>query len=186
MILKGKIVTLRPIESEDLPFLQQLTNDPELEHWIVGWSFPVSMKDQQQWYQNYRNSDKFIRYIIETELDGVVGLTGLREIDWKNGSAKGGGIRLLKKALRSKGVATDAYMTMLRYAFYELRLHRVSTAALDYNGASLHFMEKCGFQREGIIRDAIFKDGSFHDEILLGCLKSDYEKVSEDTDYWNN
>lgn len=185
MILKGKIVTLRPIESEDLSFLQQLTNDPELEHLIVGWSLPVSMKDQQQWFQNFRNTDKFIRYIIETEIDGVVGLTGLRDIDWKNGSAKGGGIRLLKKEIRSKGVATDAYMTMLRYAFEELRLHRVGTGALDYNSASLRFMEKCGFKREGVVRDAVFKNGAYHDEVILGCLKSDYEKIIEETDYWN-
>ena len=185
MILKGKIVTLRPIEEKDLPFMQQLVNDPDLEQLIVGWSFPVSMKDQQQWFQNFHNTDKFIRYIIETETDGVIGLTGLREIDWKNGTAKGGGIRLLKKEMRSKGVATDAYMTMLRYAFNELRLHRVCTAALDYNGASLHFMEKCGFKREGVLRDAVYKNGSFHDEIILACLKSDYEKVVENTKYWD-
>lgn len=76
-------------------------------------------------------------------------------------------------------------MNMLRYAFNEIRLHRVSTSALDYNGASLHFMEKSGFQRKGIIRNAVYKDGTFHDVILLGCLKSDYEKVVEDPDYWN-
>lgn len=185
MILKGKIVTLRPIEEKDLPFMQELVNDPELERLIVGWSLPVSMKDQQQWFQNFHNSDKFIRYIIETEKDGVVGLTGLQEIDWKNGSVKGGGIRLLKKEKRSKGVATDAYMTMLRYAFNELRLHRFSTAALDFNDASLHFMEKCGFKREGVLREAVYKEGTFHDKILFACLKSDYEEVVEETHYWN-
>lgn len=64
----------------------------------------------QQWFKKFHNFDKFIRYIIETESNGVIGLTGLREIDWKIGSAKGGGIRFLKKDLHSKGVATDAYI----------------------------------------------------------------------------
>ena len=36
MILKGKTVTLRPIEESDLEFLQQLTNSPEVEQHVVG------------------------------------------------------------------------------------------------------------------------------------------------------
>ena len=123
MILKRKIVTLRPIEESDLEFLQQMTNSSELEETIVGWSWPVSMKDQRQWYQNFRNSDSFSRYIIETEEDGVVGLTGLRNIDWKNGTAETAGIRIYKTGLRGKGIAKDAYMTLLRFVFEELRLN---------------------------------------------------------------
>lgn len=185
MILKGKIVTLRPIEEGDLEFLQQMTNSPELEETIVGWSWPVSMKDQRQWYNNFRNSDSFSRYIIETEEDGVVGLTGLRNIDWKNGTAEGAGIRIYNGKLRGKGIATDAYMTLLRYAFDELRLHRISTSALVNNNASLRFMQKCGFKQEGVIREAVFKKGTYQDKVLFGCLKSDYEELLETHNYWN-
>lgn len=185
MILKGKIVTLRPIEEGDLEFLQQMTNSPELEETIVGWSWPVSMKDQRQWYQNFRNSDSFCRYIIETEEDGVVGLTGLRNIDWKNGTAEGAGIRIYNGKLRGKGIATDAYMTLLRYAFEELRLHRISTSALVHNNASQRFMKKCGFKQEGVIREAVFKKGTYQDKVLFGCLKSDFEEFLETFNYWN-
>lgn len=185
MILKGKIVTLRPIEESDLEFLQQMTNSPELEESIVGWSWPVSMKDQRQWYQNFRNTDSFSRYIIETEEDGVVGLTGLRNIDWKNGTAEGAGIRIYNGKLRGKGIATDAYMTLLRYAFEELRLHRISTSALVNNNASQRFMQKCGFKQEGVIREAVFKKGTYQDKVLYGCLKNDYEELLKTHNYWS-
>lgn len=185
MILKRKIVTLRPIEESDLEFLQQMTNSSELEETIVGWSWPVSMKDQRQWYQNFRNSDSFSRYIIETEEDGVVGLTGLRNIDWKNGTAETAGIRIYKTGLRGKGIAKDAYMTLLRFVFEELRLNRISASSLACNIISQRFMQKCGFKQEGVIREAVFKKGTYQDKVLFGCLKSDYEELLKTHNYWN-
>lgn len=182
MILKGKIVILRPIEKEDLEFIRSLINDPEMENTIVGWSWPLSSKDEEQWYSNFRNGDSAVRYIIETSEDGAVGLTGLVNIDWKNGAAKGAGIRI-KKGLQSKGIATDAYMTMFRYAFSELRLHRVSTAAFEDNLASLRFQEKCGCKREGMIRDAAYKNGEFKNVVILGILESEYKEIAKT--YWD-
>lgn len=173
MILKGKKTILRPIESEDLEFVRSLINDPEIEKTIVGWALPISRKDEEHWYASYSNSVQNIRYIITT-LDGErVGLTGLGNIDMKNGSAKGLGIRITKN-VQSKGLATDAYMTMFNFAFNELRLHRIETSAFDDNLASLKFQEKLGCKREGIKREAAFKNGEYKNIVTLGCLKNDF------------
>jgi RimJ/RimL family protein N-acetyltransferase len=184
MILKGKIVTLRPIEFEDLEFIRNLINDPEMEKTIVGWAWPVSKKDEEQWFSAFKNSESALRYIIETEADGVVGLTGLVKIDWKNGTAKGAGIRI-KRDIQSKGVATDAYMTMLKYAFKELRLHRVSTAAFDDNVASLRFQEKCGLKKEGVIRESVYKNGKYKNVVVLGIIDREYDELIEKNHYWD-
>lgn len=184
MILKGKIVTLRPIEKSDLEFVRSLINDPEMERTIVGWSWPISAKDEEAWYNTFQNSASSLRYIIETEVDGIVGLTGLANIDWKNGSAKGAGIRV-RKDIHTRGIATDAYMTMFRYAFNELRLHRISTSAFEDNVASLRFQEKCGCKREGLLREAIFKEGEYKNLVLMGILKEEYDEYVEASNYWN-
>lgn len=184
MILRGKIVTLRPIEEEDIEFIREMINDPLMESKIVGWAYPISRKDQKEWYKSYTNSDSHVRFIIETENDGVVGLTGLANIDWKNGSAMGAGIRIADKKNHSKGIATDSYMTMLKYAFNELRLNRVSASVLSFNSQSLRFLEKVGFKQEGVCRQCVFKSGDYHDMIYLGILKSDYEDVVNKSHYW--
>ncbi|WP_455584553.1 GNAT family N-acetyltransferase [Bacteroides sp.] len=185
MILKGKLVTLRPVELEDIEFIREMVNDPWMESLITGWAFPISKKDQQEWYAQFHNSDKQLRYIIETEVDGAVGFTGLRNIDWKNGNAEGGGMRVARKENMSRGIATDAYMTLLRYAFYELRLNRVGDSVLDYNAASIKMTSKVGFKQEGVERESIYKNGQYYDKILLGILKSDYDKIVEETNYWD-
>lgn len=173
MILKGKKVILRSIEVEDLEFIRSLINDPEIEKTIVGWALPISRTDEEKWYANFSNSEKSIRYIIEDKQGCTVGLTGLGNIDMKNGSAKGLGIRISPK-VQSKGLATDAYMTMFNYAFSELRLHRIETSAFEDNIASLKFQSKLGSKKEGVRREAIYKGGQYKNVVTLGCLKEDF------------
>lgn len=173
MILKGRKVILRPIEYEDLEFIRTLINNPEIERTIVGWALPISRKDEEKWYANYSNTEHAIRYIIQTYEGEIVGLTGLGNIDMKNGCAKGMGIRILP-AVQSKGLATDTYMTLFNYAFNELRLHRIETSAFDDNLASLRFQEKLGCQREGVRREAIYKEGVYKNIVTMGCLKSEF------------
>lgn len=184
MNLVGKKVVLRPVEAEDLEMLRELTNDPEFEKMIVGWSFPVSKKDQDEWFLSIKNGLSRLRYVIETKEDGAVGMIGLRDIDWKNGSAYGLGMRIAKKEIRTRGLATDAWMTLMRYAFNELRLNRINGSALAYNAASLRVCEKVGFKVEGTQRQAVFKNGEFTDVIIMGCLKSDYEALIAENHYW--
>lgn len=184
MELKGKKVLLRAVEESDLEMLRALTNDPEFEKMIVGWSFPVSSRDQAEWFANCHNDSKRLRYTIVTEEDGPVGMIGLRDIDWKNGVAYGLGMRIAKKEIRTRGLATDAWMTLMRYAFEELRLNRINGSALAYNAASLRVCEKVGFKVEGTQRQAVYKGGRYVDVVMMGCLRGDYEKLLSETNYW--
>lgn len=184
MELKGRKVVLRALEEEDLEMLRVLTNSEDYEKMIVGWSFPISKKDQREWYESCHNGLDRLRYIIETE-EGAVGMIGLRDIDWKNGSAHGLGMRIAKKEIRTRGLATDAWMTLLKYSFDELRLNRIYGSALEYNKASQRVCEKVGFVQEGIIRQAVYKNGKFHNLIIYGILREDYEKLIQENHYWD-
>lgn len=185
MILKGKKVILRAVEEEDLEMLRELTNDPEFEKMVIGWAYPISKKDEAEWYANQKNGLGNLRYTIETEADGAIGMIGLRDIDWKNGEATGGGMRIARKEIRTRGLATDAWMTLMRYAFDELRLNRINGSALVYNTASIKVCERVGFKNEGIKRQAVYKNGQFHDVIYYGCLRSDYEALIAENHYWD-
>lgn len=93
-------------------------------------------------------------------------------------------MRIARKEIRTRGLATDAWMTLMKYAFTELRLNRINGSALAYNAASLRVCEKVGFKIEGTQRQAVYKNGEFVDVILMGCLKSDYEKLISENQYW--
>lgn len=184
MELFGKKVVLRAIEETDCEMLRQMTNDPFLESRIVGWSFPVSKAKQDEWFHHYTNGFDHVRYVIDTSEYGAIGLTGLRDIDWKNREATGYGIRIARRDLHGKGFGTDTYMTLLRYAFEELNINRVNGSVLSDNQASLRMMQKVGYKIEGTKRQAVYKGGKYHDVILLAALKEDYERVVNVTGYW--
>ena len=44
MNIKGKFVTLRAIEREDLELMIEMLNDPEIESLVTGWEFTISKK----------------------------------------------------------------------------------------------------------------------------------------------
>ncbi len=73
-----------------------------------------------------------------------------------------------------KGYGTDAMRVMLRYAFDELNLHRVSLRVFGFNQRAIRSYEKCGFAHEGVSRNALNKMGQRWDEVWMGILRSDW------------
>ena len=185
MNLYGKKIILRAVEEEDIEMVRQRTNTPEFEEMVVGWTLPLSTKDQKEWYQGHKNDMNSIRFTIESKDDGAVGMIHIGEIDWKNGAIGKSSMRIDKKDVSSKGLATDAWMTLMKYIFDELRLNRVAGSSLPHNTASLRVCEKVGFKIEGTLRQAVYKNGKFHDVIILGCTKEDYLQLIANNHYWD-
>lgn len=184
MNIKGKIVILRAIEKEDLELMREMLNDPVIENLVVGWAFPVSNYQQNQWYEKNINDNKNLRFIIETLNDGVVGLATLVNIDWKNRKATHG-IKLANRENRSKGIGTDAVMAIMRYAFDELQLNRLEGSWFEENIASQNLYLKCGWKIEGKNRKSIYKNGEYRDLLITSILKEEYEELVNGNNYWD-
>jgi len=186
MNIFGKKVLLRAIENEDLKFLRDLHNDPEIAKWIGGWSFPLSMADQEAWYEKISKDKTTIRLIIELkDTHEVIGLTGLWDIDWKDRRAYTGIMIIDDEKYRRKGYGTDAVMALMYYAFEELGLNRLDSDIIEYNDASLKlYLEKCGWKKEGVRRKHIFRNGKFYDRVIVGILREEYEELLEKNHYW--
>jgi RimJ/RimL family protein N-acetyltransferase len=136
------------------------------------------------WYHNLNEEKDCIRFIIETKSDGAVGQVMLSNIDWKNRSAQTG--IMIAKEHHSKGFALDASMTRQKYAFEELQLNRLEGHILDNNKASQRLAEKAGFKVEGTRRRAVYKNGKYHDVVIVAILKEDYDAKVIETNYWSN
>lgn len=175
MNISGKKVVLRFIEPSDLEEIRNMTNDAEQEYMIGGWSLPAAKKHQEDWYQRILSDKNNIRFAIEFE-DSFVGLVTLTDIDWKNRRAKSG-IRLTFSSPKKQGIATDALMAMLGYAFEELNIHRVYATIIEHNVISRKLHAKCGYKEEGLLRQSVYKRGVYHNELQLSILKKEYEEL---------
>lgn len=172
MMILGEKVILRAIELSDKEILKHMINDGETEYLLGGWSFPVSDLNQEKWMKSIDSNNHVLRCMIDDRRDHTtVGTVILSDIDYINGTAEIH-IKLLKN-FRGKGFGTDTIKTIITYAFFELRLQCVYSQINDYNMVSHKLFEKSGFKKEGVLRNRIYKSGTYHNVFVYSILKED-------------
>ena len=175
-MIVGKEVRLRPIERDDLPRYVEWFNDPEVRHYLLVY-LPFSLAQEERWFEKLlgrleRQEDVVLA--IDTA-DGVhIGSLGLHSINWKDRSAELG-IVIGEKAYWDQGYGTDAIRTLLGLAFGEMNLHRIFLRVDADNGRGIRCYEKAGFRQEGISREAVFKEGTYHDQYVMSILRSEFD-----------
>lgn len=176
MEIFGKKVKLRAVEEKDSEILRKLINDPYVESKVGGWSFPVSINQQIEWIKNLKNrNDSLNLSIVELEdsSDICIGMANLVNIDWKNKSAFTG--VKLTDSKRGKGIGKDVVVSIMKYAFDELNLNRLESSIIETNDSSKKlYLEKCGWKLEGIKKEAIYKNGKYNDNLILGITRKEY------------
>jgi len=105
--------------------------------------------------------------------DCLIGMAGISRIEWTNGNAF---LRLGIGAAedRRKGYGSQALQMLLRFAFAELNLFRVSAMVPEYNEAALALLKKFGFVQEVCRRKALERDGQRWDLYVFGLLSEEW------------
>jgi RimJ/RimL family protein N-acetyltransferase len=111
--------------------------------------------------------------ILDKNSQKPIGVTSLIQIDHKNRNAECI-IDIGDKEFWGKGYGKEALKLLLDYAFLEMNLHRVSLRVFSFNEKAIHLYKKLGFEQEGTSRQAIFREGKWHDIIHMGILQHQY------------
>jgi len=172
--LRGETVGLRAIHETDLPLLVRWMNDPEVRHWLHHSERPDATVDaevrvrfglEQQGLPN-------LVWMIETLEGRPVGHVGL--LHPPRGAELA--ISIGETDAWSKGYGTDAIRAVLRHAFAELNLHRVYLFTDADNARGIRCYEKCGFVREGLMREQRLRYGKPLDMVVMGVLRHEWER----------
>ncbi|MGE5223430.1 MAG: GNAT family N-acetyltransferase [Omnitrophica WOR_2 bacterium] len=106
----------------------------------------------------------------------LIGFAVLMQISWNNGDCMVA-IGIGERELWGKGYGTDAMKLILRYAFNELNLHRVTLGVFEYNLRAIRSYEKVGFKVEGCIRKQLNREGKRWNLIHMGMLRTEWEQI---------
>jgi RimJ/RimL family protein N-acetyltransferase len=172
----GEQVRLRPIERDDLPCYVEWFGDPEVRRYL-GIYLPFSLTQEECWFENLQEQlerRESVTLAIETTEEVHIGSVGLPHIDWKNRNAELG-IIIGEKTYWNQGYGADAIRTLLNLAFREMNLHRIYLRVDADNARGIHCYEKVGFQREGTLRENVFKEGMYHNTYLMSILQSEFD-----------
>jgi RimJ/RimL family protein N-acetyltransferase len=80
----------------------------------------------------------------------------------------------LGKTYQGKGFATEAVKRCLVFLFEDLKAHKVIVKARETNVRSYKLAERCGFVKEGLLRDNAKVDDGWVGLLCYGMLKSEY------------
>lgn len=178
--LQGKNVYLRSMDIEkDMELYSKWYRDALFGRFMDSMPAVMYNKDQmKEWYEKQLSyiSD-FI--IMRIEDDSPIGFVELAGYDWNSGNAWLG-IGIGERENWGKGYGTEAMNLLLKMAFYEWNLHRVSLAVLGYNERAIRSYEKVGFKKEGSLRSFIQREGQRWDMPIMGVLRKDWEQLQED------
>jgi RimJ/RimL family protein N-acetyltransferase len=175
IIVEGELVRLRAYEPSDIAAVMKWVNDPEVTQHLEAFVAPVSRLAEERWLEAAAlGADPNHRiFAIETLGGEYLGGIDLRNIAWRDRKAEQG-IAIGNKSHWGKGYGTDATRVMLRFAFDVLNLKRIWMRVHEDNPRAIACYGKCGFKREGLLRQDHFARGEYRDVIIMGLLRSEF------------
>lgn len=172
----------REIARHDLDTINAWRADKELVD-LLGSPFRhIGLEVDQAWFDAYQKSRaNNVRLAICLPDNGaIIGVVYLTQIDWLNRSAELA-IQLGVASQRGAGLGEQAVRAALAHAFDDLNLRRIHLTVLATNARAVALYKKVGFEIEGCLRQALFKNGRYVDVLAMALLNDNHHANAEPT-----
>jgi RimJ/RimL family protein N-acetyltransferase len=180
-LYEGRLVRLGPLDHEkDPPVVAGWTKDPLWRSVLVEVSHPLSVEAVRRLLERVEKqmeeTKNLFHFTLRARADNrLLGLARIFRIDFHNGTGELN-LGIGNASDRRRGYGSDALDLLLRFAFNDLNLHRLSVWPGANNLPYIQLLEKAGFEEEARRREAVYHDGSYWDELLMGLLRAKWEK----------
>ena len=184
-LFEGQDIRFGPIDHEKDPEIEsKWTHDSEFMRLMeVDPARPMSaamIKKQYEKLEKQVEEKKNLYYFtIRAKADDrLIGKAAVQWIEWTNGN---GFLQLGIGAAeeRHKGYGTQALRLLLRFAFAELNLFRVSAIVPEYNEGAIALLKKFGFVQEVCRRQSLERDGRRWDLLVFGLLYDEWRNQAK-------
>lgn len=179
-LFEGQDIVFGPIDYETHPEIEsKWTHDAEfmrlMEIKPIRPLSPEMVKKQYESIEKEMDEDKNLYYFTlrTRETNQFIGKAAIEWINWTNGN---GFLRLGigESGYLHKGYGSQALKMLLRFAFNELNLYRVTAVVPAYNEGAMRLFQKFGFVEEVRRRKAIQRDTEVWDLVSFGLLNSEW------------
>jgi RimJ/RimL family protein N-acetyltransferase len=172
--LTDGVIALRAWTRDDIEFVVEACQDPEVTRYSPAIPFPYTEADALGWLENQeptslagKGVDFAVTRAATGELFGAIGLNNVSEMQMSATT----GYWLARRA-RGHGYISRALRILARWAFDDLELARLELTADPENVASQRVAERCGFRKEGQLRShtLVRHTGQRRDSLVYGLL----------------
>lgn len=176
--LIGERVYLRALEETDITEAHiGWLNDPEVTRYLaMTGKYPATASGMESWLEKFRNNTTNLGFaILDKTNDRHIGNITLDDINWIHRTAD---ISLMigDKEYWGSGYATETQSLLIEYAFHRLGLHKVLNSPVADHVGSVKMAKNLGFQVEGTLREQLFIEGEYHDQLRMGLFAHEFKK----------
>ena len=186
-LFEGHLVRLRALEPGDAETLFRHHQDTEIARRDARIQWPRSLAAIRQRLENPGDGQATddIQLAIITLDNQLVGGIDVQSTDRRNGTFSIG-IGLAERSAWGKGYAKESMLLVLRTMFHERRYQKCNIGVYAFNTRALALYHRLGFQEEGRLRRNYFTNGEYHDEILLGMTREEFDARYPEWRIWLN
>jgi len=171
-MLTGDRIRLRPVEADDIDELWR--RHVEIDN--RGDYYPRGIASQVTFRKRFQDNGLWSReegtLLIVDPGDAIVGhIEHFRTVSYLDEAELS--YQLYDRASDGKGYVSDAVQLLVRYLFETRPLSRIRLVIHPDNLASQRVAQKCGFTREGTMRQAWFHRGRHHDVQVWSILRGE-------------
>jgi RimJ/RimL family protein N-acetyltransferase len=122
---------------------------------------------------DWASRSKFVVCLWEKATSSFIGEVYIGAVDWNVPEFEIG--YFIIKEREGQGLITEAVKASLRFVFEQLQAHKVMIRCKDTNLKSARVAERCGFVKEGHLRETKrTQNGGFRGLLYFGLLRSEY------------
>ncbi|MBN1765493.1 MAG: GNAT family N-acetyltransferase [Sedimentisphaerales bacterium] len=182
--LEGNHIIIRKLRAADAGDIYKNIRTRQISRWtlLLPWPYPKdgAIKFIRNQQRLWRLGKGYAFGIILKDTGEVIGGLGLGKVDKKHKCAEVG--YWLGRKYWRQGIMTEAVRLLLEFGFTDLKLYRIYSHIFEPNTASRRVLEKCGFQKEGVMRQAVIKYKNRQNLINYGLLLPEWKKKKKSTD----
>ncbi|MDY6012691.1 GNAT family protein [Clostridium sp.] len=172
----GTKVLLRAYKEEDIEKILSFVNDFEVKKLLdSNTPFPISKWEEEVWIKKNRGIDS-LTYdfaIEEISTGNIIGGCSINSVNVKNRNCTIG-IMIGDKNYWGKGYGYDALSILIKFIFEECNIEKIKLSVFSLNPRAIACYKKLGFKEEGRLKREIYREGKYHDEILMALFREEY------------
>lgn len=173
------MVRLERFERADISkLLAWVDSERLLRQWGgPGFNYPLDEQQLDEYVMKTekKGTDTYAYKVIREADEKVIGHVSLARINHSHHSARIGRVLVGDPEVRGQGMGEQIIREILRIAFDEMKMHRVSLGVFDFNSPAIACYEKVGFIKEGLLRDTLFVEGEYWSIWEMSMLESEWK-----------
>jgi RimJ/RimL family protein N-acetyltransferase len=163
---------LRPWRDGDQEALQRHADNRRVWRNLTHlFPHPYTRADAEFWLTLANSDPRSLHLAVEFRGEAVGGIGAIAGSGIAEATAECG--YWLGESVWGQGLATGAARTFAEHLLQSGRFARLQAPVFAWNPASMRVLEKAGFQREGVLRRSVTKDGELIDCVMYAWVRED-------------